>query len=462
MSAAPPHILILAGSFSKKINPGLPDILNQVFYRPMIQYTVDAALALPHRSVALVVGQGERELREQCRTREKLLFFRQEGRGGTAAAVQAAEKHLKGQDGDVLVLSANFPLQTARSLRGLLARHAESGAACTAAVAELDEPDGHSRLPPPKDGWITDIRMETECSDEELELRDVVGGAYVFRIADLLALLPRVEPRGPDAERSLTDAPAVLAASGAKTAAFRLRDPAEAIRVADLHELWRAESVLRDRRNRELMRAGVHIQDPRTTLVDPRSRVSPGVLIEAGCSIVNAILEHGVKIEACCRISDAEIGAGTHVKQGTRVEQSRVGRHCVVGPYANLRPGSVLEDDVRVGNFVEIKNAALGSGTRAAHLSFIGDAQVGRNVNLGCGFITCNNSGRPLKQRTVIEDDVFIGSASQAIAPVTLGRGSFVATGTTVTDSVPPESFVISRGRQVTKPGYAKKYSRTT
>jgi bifunctional UDP-N-acetylglucosamine pyrophosphorylase/glucosamine-1-phosphate N-acetyltransferase len=208
------------------------------------------------------------------------------------------------------------------------------------------------------------------------------------------------------------------------------------------------------------MLKGVALQDPRTTLIDPRCRIDRDVRIEAGCTLINSALEAGAVAESYCRIVDSEIGPGSLIRQGTCVEAARVGRDCRVGPYAHLRAGTRLDDSVWIGNFVEIKNATLGAGTRAAHLSFIGDAQIGRNVNIGCGFITCNSDGRPLKQRTTIEDDVFIGSDSQVIAPVTVGAGSFIATGTSVTDDVPPDSFVISRGRQVTKPGYAKKYGR--
>jgi bifunctional UDP-N-acetylglucosamine pyrophosphorylase/glucosamine-1-phosphate N-acetyltransferase len=208
------------------------------------------------------------------------------------------------------------------------------------------------------------------------------------------------------------------------------------------------------------MRGGVALQDALTTFIDPRCRIGRDVRIESGCTVINSMLEDGVVLESFCRIVDCEIGRESLLRQGTCAEKSRVGRGCRAGPYARLRAGTRLDDDVWIGNFVEIKDSTLGSGTRAAHLSFIGDAQIGRNVNIGCAFVTCNSSGRPLKQRTVIEDDVFIGSSSQAIAPVVLGAGSFIATGTSVTENVPPDSFVISRGRQVTKPGYAKKYGK--
>jgi bifunctional N-acetylglucosamine-1-phosphate-uridyltransferase/glucosamine-1-phosphate-acetyltransferase GlmU-like protein len=247
----------------------------------------------------------------------------------------------------------------------------------------------------------------------------------------------------------------------ADAAEFLLPDPLEGLIVDDLHGLWRAEAALQERHNRGLMLGGTTLQDPRTTLIDPRCRIGSDVRIEGGCTVIDSILEAGVRVESFCRISGSEIGAGSRILQGTCAEEARVGRDCRVGPYAHLRPGTRLHDDVCLGNFAELKNASLGSGTRAAHQCYIGDAQVGRRVSIGCGFITSGSSDRPLKPRTTIEDEVFIGGASQAIAPVTVGAGSFVATGTSVTEDAPPDSFVISRSRQVTMPGYSRRAGKT-
>lgn len=421
------HLAILGGGAGKRMKMGHPKLLHPVFFRPMVHYALDAARALPHRSLSLVVGRGEREFREQCRGYGDLLIVHQEAPLGTADAVRALESFLAGEDGDVLILSGDAVLLTPRSLEALRARHVESNAVCTVGVSAATGAE---------------------------------AGVYCFRIRGLFDVLKGLGPAGPEGEFLLSDAVAALAARGETTVEHRFDDPLETADVNDLHELSQVEAILQERRNRELMRGGVAIQDSRTTLIDPRCRIEREVRIEAGCTVVNSVLEAGVAVESFCRIVDSEIGAGSRIRQGTCVEKAHVGRECRVGPYAHLRHGTRLDDSVWVGNYVEIKNATLGAGTRAAHLSYIGDALVGRNVSIGCGFVTCNSSGRPLKQRTIIEDDVFIGSASQAIAPVKVGAGSFVATGTSVTEDVPPDSFVISRGRQVTKPGYAKKYGK--
>lgn len=425
MAIPTPDVVILAGGEGKRMRIGHPKALHPVFFRPMIHYALDAATAIARRSICLVVGRGEREFREQCRGYEDLRIVRQGTPSGTADALMAAEPVLA-KDGDVLILHGDAVLLSARTLRELLMKHAETGAGGTVGRAG----------------------------------RDAEAVAYCFRIRDLFSVIRRGAPSGSE-EFTLTDALAALAAGGVATAECRIDDPLEALDINDFHGLWRVESVLQERFNRELMLKGVALQDPRTTLIDPRCRIDADVRIEGGCTVINSALENGVQVENCCRIIDSEIGPGSRLLQGTCLEKARVGRDCRVGPYARLRPGTDLHDDVWIGNFTEIENASLGSGTRAAHQCYIGDAQVGRNVRIGCGFITCNSSGRPLKQRTVIEDGVFIGSASQTIAPVTLGAGSFIATGTSVTEDAPPDSFVISRGRQVTKPGYAKKYGKT-
>ena len=428
MNGPGPHVAVLAAGGGRRMKSDSPKALIPVFYQPMLLRALDAVRALPRRSLTIVAGRGEKEVRELLRTEAGAAVVTQDAPLGTADAVRALEPALNAAEGDLLILNADNVLLTSEALGALLEAHAASGAAATRAAAAGSDPDS--------------------------------AAAYVFRLKGLFALLRGLAPAGPRREFRLSDAFRALADAGEKTALHSL-DPELALSVDDFEALARVETLLRARRNAELMLAGVRLSDPSTTTVDPRSRVARGATIEGGATIVNSVLEEGVRVESACRIADSEIGRDSVLLQGTRVEKSRVGRDCSVGPYGHLRPGTSLSEGVRVGNFVEIKNSTVGAGTKISHLSYIGDAQVGRNVNVGCGFVTCNYDGGPVKQRTVIEDGVFIGSDSQAIAPVTLGAGSFVATGTSVTEDVPPDSFVISRGRQVTKPGYAKKYGRS-
>ena len=372
--------------------------LRSLLFRPLVHYALDLALNLPRRSLAVLAGGMEAQVRAACREYPALEYF------DSLHALMASRR------GSLLVLAGDAPLLRASSVREMLAQHGSRAAAFT---FEAD------------------------------------AGAYLLVIepfrdaADLSQALSSGAPRGLRIER------------------FRVRDAVEATRVRDSYTLWQAESAMRERVNHAFLRAGVGLRDPNSSFIDARCRIAAGVEIEPGTTLVNSKIDADVRVEAYCRIVDSEIGAGTRIKQGSYVEGSRIGRECLIGPYAHVRNQSRLGDRVRAGNFVEIKKSQLGEGTSAAHLAYVGDAQVGQRVNIGCGFITCNSDGGPVKQRTVIEDDVFIGSDSQAVAPVHLGAGSFIATGTTVVDDVPPEAFAISRGRQVTKLGYARKFRRS-
>jgi bifunctional UDP-N-acetylglucosamine pyrophosphorylase/glucosamine-1-phosphate N-acetyltransferase len=218
------------------------------------------------------------------------------------------------------------------------------------------------------------------------------------------------------------------------------------------------EQKIQARINEEWMKKGVTIINPDSVRIDDRSHIAKDVTIEGPAVIINSRIGQGTQIEMGCRIVSCQIGVSNHIKQGCYLEKSVVEDEVVLGPYAHLRPESHLKSKVKIGNFVEIKKAIFDVESKASHLSYIGDAKIGKRVNLGCGFITCNYDGSPEQKTTLIEDDVFIGSDSQTVAPVTIGKGSYVASGSTVTDNVPPESLVLTRGKQITKPGYAKKY----
>ncbi|HEX4047738.1 MAG TPA: NTP transferase domain-containing protein, partial [Elusimicrobiota bacterium] len=347
--ASGPSIVIFAGG-SGAPRAGKLDALTPVFFRPMMRFVLETASAIPHRSLAVIAGSEEGGLREECRDFPRAMISLQEPPLDGPGAARAVESVVDGRDGDVLALYADRVLLTPASLLGLLSAHAESGAACTAATAAG------------------------------------TGAAYCFRLPELLGTPPRGAGRG----CPLEDAAAALAAAGRGTADYALEDPDEALAVGDHHALWKAETILRARLHRGLMLRGVALRDPASSRIDPRCRIEPGVVIEGGTTLMNSAFEAGVVVESGCRIIDSEIAAGTRVRQGTTIEKSRVGKRCVLGPYANLRPGTRLGDEVRIGNFVETKNAAIGTGTKVSHLSYVGDASVGRNVNIGCGFITCN------------------------------------------------------------------------
>jgi bifunctional UDP-N-acetylglucosamine pyrophosphorylase/glucosamine-1-phosphate N-acetyltransferase len=409
-------VLVLAASLGKRLNSSLPKVLTPVLFRPLVHYALDLVAGLPHQSVGVIVAPGDQDVRERCRPYEGLQFLRQGPHGETLPALRAAEAHMREPEADVLVLRGDMVYLEAEPVRELLARHARARALCT-----------------------------------------VGEGALCFRKKALLSAAAEAAAKAGKEGNLFVEAAHALASGRGRSAR---PGTGAVLAVNDLLELCHAEEVLRERINRAWLGKGVFLQDPRSTFIDPRTSIGRDVRIEAGTFLINSVLEPGVKVEGSCRIVDSQIGEGTTIKQGSYIEKSHVGHDCRVGPYAHLRPGTHLENAVSIGNFVEVKKSFIGTGTKASHLSYIGDAQVGMNVNVGCGFITCNFDGGPVKQRTIIEDFVFIGSDSQTVAPVKLGARSYVASGTTVTENVPPDSFAISRGRQVTKVGYAKKYRR--
>lgn len=417
-----PHVVVLAAGKGAAMSSPLPKVLHPVLGRPMLHYVLDAARAIPHRSISVVVGHGEEAVRAQCADYSEVQFFRQERQLGTADAVRAARGFLTTAGGTVLVLCGDVILVTPDSLVRLLETHERERADCTVGASRAGG-----------------------------------GRVYCFEAAPLLQELEN--GTGGKKEYRLPDAVRALAKSGARLAEFPFEDPAETLGIDDLCGHWRVETLMRERLARDWMLRGVRILDPRVTYIDGRCRIEPGAVIEPGVHLANATIGAGARIEAYSRISDSSIGAGVHVKQGSYIEESEVGENASVGPYAHLRPGSKLGARVRIGNFVEVKKSVIGEDSQASHLTYIGDAEIGKRVNLGCGFITCNFDGIK-KSKTVIEDDVFVGSDSQAVAPVRISSGSFIATGTCVTEDVPPESLSISRGRQVNKVGYAKKYRR--
>lgn len=449
------HVVVLAAGSGRRLKSPLPQALEPVLGKPMLHYALDAAGELTARSLSVVVGPQESLVRESCAGYPGLRFFRQEEPAGTARAVAAAGGFLREAGGTVLVLSADVVLLRGASLRRLLEAHAASGAACTLATTHLDDPSGYGRVLG-RPGAL-EVREEADCDERELACRRVNAGAYCFEAPALLDALARVGNKNARGEYGLPDVVGILSRARRGVRVFPLRDPAEALGVNDLCERAQVEALLRERVNREWMLAGARLADPRTTVIDARSRLSAGCSIEGGVILVNSVVGAGAVVEAGSRVVDSELGAGALVRQGSYIEEASVGSGCVVGPYAHLRPGTRLAERARIGNFVEVKNSLIGEGSQASHLAYIGDAEVGRRVNIGCGFITCNFDGRK-KNRTVIEDDAFVGSDSQAVAPVTLGARSFIATGTCVTEDVPPDAMAISRGRQLNKPGYAKKY----
>lgn len=451
------HIIVLAAGQGKRMRSRVPKVLHPVLFQPMLHHVLDLAEALPHRSICVVVGPGHDDIRESCRNYRSVRFAVQAKPLGTGDAARAAMAEVGKGTGSVLILNGDVIALRKETLEGILAGHAKSGAAATLATCHLDSPWGYGRILRDTKGAFSGVREERDCSPEERAIREINCGIYCVDAELLRAGLAGLEPQNAQGEYYLTDIFGWLLSKGSRVDTFSIADSREALGINDREALWQVERLLRDRVNRALMLAGVTLHNPESTYIDPKTEIAEDVEIEGECRIVGSRIGRGTRIESGCRLTGVVVGENVVIKQGTYAESSEIGDGSSVGPYAHLRPGTKLAEDVKIGNFVELKKATIGRGSKASHLSYLGDAKVGSSVNVGCGFVTCNYDGRA-KHETIIEDEVFIGSDSQTVAPVTLGRGSYVASGTTVTKDVPADSLVFSRGRQVTKPGYARKY----
>jgi bifunctional UDP-N-acetylglucosamine pyrophosphorylase / glucosamine-1-phosphate N-acetyltransferase len=449
----PLHVIVLAAGQGKRMHSALPKVLHPVLFRPMIHHVLDLAQSLSPATLTVIVGHGEEQVRAACAHYPAVRFVRQAEQKGTGHAVQQAASLLQGQGGRVLVLSGDVILLTTATLQPLLAAPGQANVL----TAQVDAPKGYGRILRAANGQLSAIREQVDCTPEQATIGEVNSGVYVFEADSLWDALKGLGSANRQGEFYLTDVIEILVGQGKAVGAVVMEEPAEMTGINDRLALAQVGAYLRRRTNLAFMSAGVSLQDPETTWIDTRCRIGTDVTIERGCLLVDSDLESGVWVEADCRIEHSRVGGNSRIKQGTQMEASTVGSACSVGPYAHLRPGTTLHNDVKIGNFVEVKKSTFGEGSKASHLAYIGDAQVGKRVNLGCGFITCNYDGKN-KHVTVIEDDVFVGSDSQTVAPVRIGKGSYIASGSTVTQDVPPESLVLTRGMQITKPGYAKKY----
>ncbi len=453
------HVVVLAAGRGTRMKSVRPKVLHRLAGCTLIEHVLRAADPLEAASTILVVGHGAEAVGAALNgSRNGLRFVRQEPQLGTAHALLQAETALRGARGCVVVLSGDAPLIHSRTVAAAVEAHERAGSAATVLTAEVERPYGYGRIVR-HGGRFERVVEEADATDAQRAIHEVNGGVYVFDVGPLFATLRRIDPAGPKRERYL---PAILPAYRAEgleveTVAV---DPGEVSGINSQSQLAEAGIVMRQRKNEELMAAGVTIIDPATTYIEVDVEVGADTVIHP-----NVILEGRTRIGARCdlhagvRIADSTLGEGVIVLDHSLILRATVADDAKIGPFAHLRHGTVIGARARVGNFVELKEASLGAGAKAGHLSYVGDASVGDDANVGAGTITCNYDGQQ-KHRTTIEESVFVGSGTQLVAPVTVGKGAYVGAGSVITEDVPPGALAIARGRQVTKPGGSDKIRR--
>lgn len=453
----PLAVVILAAGQGTRMKSDLAKVLHPLLGRPMLAYPLGAARALkPQRTVVVIGVQGD-QVRRSFQGDRTLRFAVQKKQKGTAHAVMAAMPSLRGFRGDVLVLYGDTPLITAASLKLLVGAHRRTKAAVSLLTARVEEPFGYGRIIRDHSGRVERIIEEKDCSAREKKIKEINPGFYCYDLGFLKKALPGVGNRNRQKEYYLTDLLEIAVEGGSKVASVLADDPDEIIGVNSRADMAMVGGLLRERINRAHCLAGVTVEDPATTWIEGAVRIGKDTVIEPGARLSGStVIGAGCVIEMNARIEDSVIGRGVRIKTGSVIEESEVKTGAQVGPMAHLRPGSVIGKDARIGNYVETKKARVGDGSKISHLTYVGDAEVGKNVNIGCGFITCNYDGEK-KHLTVIEDDVFVGSDTQTVAPVRIGRGAYIGSGSTITEDVPPGSLALTRPDLVVKKGWAAK-----
>jgi bifunctional UDP-N-acetylglucosamine pyrophosphorylase/glucosamine-1-phosphate N-acetyltransferase len=445
----PLEIVILAAGQGKRMRSQLPKILHPLAGRPLLAHALTAARALaPHR-IIVVHGNGAEQVRAAFPDAQ-VEWVLQAEQLGTGHAVQQAMPHIS-PEGEVLILYADVPLVRPATLKRLVDA-ARGGVAVM--TAELAEPSGYGRIVRQPSGNVARIVEHKDASDDELSIREINAGFMAMGARRLAGWLARITNSNSQKEYYLTDVVSLAVGEGVPVRAVKVDEAWEVAGVNSKRELAELERRYQRMQAERLLADAVTLADP--ARIDVRGELSCGadVSIDVNCVFEGKVtLADGVRIGPNCVLRNVSVGPSTEVLAFSHLEDSEVGARCRLGPYARLRPGNSLGDEVHVGNFVEIKASRIGKGSKANHLSYIGDTDVGANVNVGAGTITCNYDGAT-KSRTIIEDDCFIGSDATLVAPVRIARGSYIGAGSTISKDTPPGQLTVARARQVSVPSW--------
>jgi bifunctional UDP-N-acetylglucosamine pyrophosphorylase / glucosamine-1-phosphate N-acetyltransferase len=450
-------IVILAAGLGTRMKSAKAKVLHRAGGQTLIEHVVDTALQLTHpERVWVVVGHQADEVRQTLGTRG-VGFIEQREQKGTGHALMAGRESLESAGGLLMVLYGDCPLISASTLGRLVSAQRESGAAGVVITTVLDDPYGYGRVLQDDSGGVLAIVEQKAATPEQLLIREINSGIYCFQAADLWSHIDQIRPDNPAKEYYLTDLVEILDRGGRRVRAMRISDPAEVLGINNRIELAQVDAIFRTRKVEELMLAGVTIEKPETVSIDGGVRIGADTIIEPFARISGSTtIGEQCKIGACSILEDAVLGDHVLVGPFTWIAASRLEDGAQAGPYARLRMGAHVEPGAHIGNFVELKKTRLGAGSKAMHLAYLGDSDIGQRVNIGAGTITCNYDGLK-KHSTRIGDGAFIGSNSTLVAPVQIGSGAYLGAGSVITKTVPPDALGLGRARQENKEDWARK-----
>ena len=448
------NVVVMAAGLGTRMKSRRAKVLHELGGMPLIAHVVKAAQQLNPETILVVVGHQAEEVEKATleAVGDLANFVVQAKQRGTGDAVESARSLLEDSESLVLVLSGDVPLIRRETLQKLIDRHRQENAACTILSVELLNPGGYGRIVRDEYGAFTRIVEHKDATTDQKQIREINVGIYCFEARDLFQALRRVEPANEQGEYYLTDVAEIIHSLGGNVSVYLHDDAREVSGINTRSELAEFENLLRRNTVRRLMiESGVTFIDPSNAYIGPEVEIGRDSIIYPGVSIEGkSVIGEGCVIRSGARITNSRLGDEVTVKDYSIVVDSEIGANCAVGPFAHLRMNAVLEDKATIGNFVEVKKSRLKRGTKAMHLTYLGDATIGERTNIGAGTVTCNYDGTH-KHQTIVEDDVKIGSDTMLVAPVTVGARSMTGAGSVVTKDVPPDSLVAGVPAEVKK-----------
>ncbi|EAC6871825.1 bifunctional UDP-N-acetylglucosamine diphosphorylase/glucosamine-1-phosphate N-acetyltransferase GlmU [Listeria monocytogenes] len=447
------YAVVLAAGQGTRMKSKLYKVLHPVCGKPMVEHVVDQISTLNVDKVVTIVGHGAEKVQEHLAGKSE--FVKQEEQLGTAHAVLQAKEELAGKDGVTLVVCGDTPLIEASTMEALLKYHHEKRAKATILTTVIEDPTGYGRIIRDDLGIVEKIVEHKDATEKEQRISEINTGTYCFDNKALFEALENVSNDNVQGEYYLPDVIKILKDSDEVVAAYRMESFEESLGVNDRIALAEASKLMQRRINENHMRNGVTLVNPESTYIDIDVKIGQDTVIEPGVMLRGkTVIGDDCVVTSGSEIVNSVIGERVNVRTSS-IFESKVGDDVQIGPYAHLRPESDIHDHVKIGNYVETKKAVVGEGTKLPHFIYMGDAEIGKNVNVGCGSIAVNYDGKN-KAKTIIGDDVFVGCNSNLVAPVKVGDRAFIAAGSTITKDVPDDALGIARAKQDNKLGYAK------